>query len=118
MTMAPSVWEERADGYRHSEAHRTGADLDLMIELCEGAEGVAALDVATGGGHVAAIEWLLKMGIICQVGPGADCLDLDILDLGGGRSCHAQSHGTRNGCGRGHFVSGFQHYEISLLSLY
>jgi len=53
MTMAPSVWDERADRYRRSEAHRTGADLDLMMELCEGAPGVAALDVATGGGHVA-----------------------------------------------------------------
>ncbi|MGI9659452.1 MAG: class I SAM-dependent methyltransferase [Gaiellaceae bacterium] len=53
MTMAPSVWDERADRYRRSEAHRTGADLDLMMDLCEGGPGVSALDVATGGGHVA-----------------------------------------------------------------
>ncbi len=34
-------------------AHREGADLDLVVEWCEPAEGVKALDVATGGGHVA-----------------------------------------------------------------
>src|SRR5205823_3144218 len=39
-----------AEAYRESEAHRAGADLDLLVEW---AEGAAALDVATGGGHVA-----------------------------------------------------------------
>lgn len=53
MIVAPSVWDERAERYRTSEAHRGGADLDLMIELCEPGQGVSALDVATGGGHVA-----------------------------------------------------------------
>ena len=36
-----------------ARAHREGADLDLVVEWCEPAEGVKALDVATGGGHVA-----------------------------------------------------------------
>src|SRR6185437_5031750 len=48
-----STWSERAEAYRKSETHRAGADLDLLVEWCEPAEGVKALDVATGGGHVA-----------------------------------------------------------------
>jgi ubiquinone/menaquinone biosynthesis C-methylase UbiE len=44
-------WSERAQLYRESEAHREGEDLDLVVEWSESAE--TALDVATGGGHVA-----------------------------------------------------------------
>jgi SAM-dependent methyltransferase len=44
------VWSERADAYRASTAHREGRDLELFAEW---AEGDTALDVATGGGHVA-----------------------------------------------------------------
>ena len=44
------TWSERADLYRESAAHREGEDLDLIVEW---AEGKNALDVATGGGHVA-----------------------------------------------------------------
>ena len=43
-------WSAHAQAYRESEAHRSGADLDLLVEW---AEGQTALDVATGGGHVA-----------------------------------------------------------------
>lgn len=46
-----SVWDERAEAYRTSEAHREGEDLDLVVEWAQGAR--TALDVATGGGHVA-----------------------------------------------------------------
>jgi SAM-dependent methyltransferase len=45
------VWSDRADAYRTSEAHREGEDLDLIVRWAEGAR--TALDVATGGGHVA-----------------------------------------------------------------
>ena len=45
------VWSERAQAYRESEAHRRGRDLDLIVEWATGAK--TALDVATGGGHVA-----------------------------------------------------------------
>jgi len=45
-----TTWSERAQAYVESEAHRTGRDLDLIVEW---AEGETALDVATGGGHVA-----------------------------------------------------------------
>ena len=48
-----STWSERAHAYRESPTHREGPDLDLLVEWCEPAQGVKALDVATGGGHVA-----------------------------------------------------------------
>lgn len=44
-------WSERAQGYVESDAHREGADLDLLVAWAAGAR--TALDVATGGGHVA-----------------------------------------------------------------
>ena len=46
-------WSDRAQAYRESPTHREGSDLDLLVEWCEPAVGVKALDVATGGGHVA-----------------------------------------------------------------
>jgi len=58
-----STWSERAEAYRQSPGHREGADLDLVVEWCEPADGVKALDVATGGGHVA--RRLRELG--CQV---------------------------------------------------
>ena len=45
------MWDERAEAYRTSEAHREGEDLDLLVAWSAGAR--TALDVATGGGHVA-----------------------------------------------------------------
>ena len=47
------LWSERAELYRTSAIHSSGDDLDLLVAWCEPAEGVTALDVATGGGHVA-----------------------------------------------------------------
>ena len=44
-------WSKRAEAYRESEAHREGPDLDLVVRWAAGAR--TALDVATGGGHVA-----------------------------------------------------------------
>jgi SAM-dependent methyltransferase len=49
--MTADVWNDRAEAYRHSEAHRQGADLDLLVEWAAGAR--TALDVGSGGGHVA-----------------------------------------------------------------
>ena len=45
------VWSNRAEMYRTSEAHREGPDLDLLVDWAAGVR--TALDVATGGGHVA-----------------------------------------------------------------
>lgn len=47
------TWSERAQLMRESPTHRSGPDLDLVVAWCEPGEGVRALDVATGGGHVA-----------------------------------------------------------------
>ena len=47
------VWSERAELYRSSGIHSSGEDLDLTVAWCEPGPGVTALDVATGGGHVA-----------------------------------------------------------------
>lgn len=47
------VWSERAEAFRESPTHKEGPDLDLLVDWCEPGEGVQALDVATGGGHVA-----------------------------------------------------------------
>ena len=62
------VWSERAEGYRESEAHRSGRDLELFAEW---AAGQTVLDVATGGGHVA--RRLREAGctvVTCDPAPG------------------------------------------------
>jgi 2-polyprenyl-3-methyl-5-hydroxy-6-metoxy-1,4-benzoquinol methylase len=72
------VWSERAEGYRESEAHRSGRDLELFAEW---APGQTVLDVATGGGHVA--RRLREAGctvVTCDPAPG---MKADVL-------CHAE----------------------------
>jgi SAM-dependent methyltransferase len=62
-------WSERAELYRTSTAHSQGADLDLLVEWAAGAR--TALDVATGGGHVA--RRLREAGlevVTCDPSPG------------------------------------------------
>jgi ubiquinone/menaquinone biosynthesis C-methylase UbiE len=49
--VSANVWNDRAEAYRESEAHREGADLDLLVEWAQGAR--TGLDVGSGGGHVA-----------------------------------------------------------------
>lgn len=46
-----SDWSSRAEVYRNAPEQREGADLDLIVAWAKGCE--TALDVATGGGHVA-----------------------------------------------------------------
>jgi SAM-dependent methyltransferase len=48
-----TAWSDRAQAYRESPTHREGLDIDRLVEWCEPAVGVKALDVAAGGGHVA-----------------------------------------------------------------
>lgn len=43
----------RAHDYRTSPTHAAGPDLDLLVSLVAAGPGTRALDVATGGGHVA-----------------------------------------------------------------
>jgi SAM-dependent methyltransferase len=45
------LWSERAEAYRNASEQREGADLDRIVEWAAGVR--TALDVATGGGHVA-----------------------------------------------------------------
>jgi SAM-dependent methyltransferase len=62
-------WSERAQLYVESDAHREGEDLDLLVSWAAGAR--TALDVATGGGHVA--RRLREAGIevvTCDPAPG------------------------------------------------
>jgi ubiquinone/menaquinone biosynthesis C-methylase UbiE len=63
------VWSARAEAYRDAPEQREGADLDRIVEWAEGAG--TALDVATGGGHVA--RRLREAGIevvSCDPAPG------------------------------------------------
>jgi len=62
-------WSERALLYVESDAHRDGEDLDLLVSWAQGAQ--TALDVATGGGHVA--RRLREAGlevVTCDPAPG------------------------------------------------
>jgi ubiquinone/menaquinone biosynthesis C-methylase UbiE len=72
------VWSKRAQLYRESEAHREGEDLDLVVEWAEGAE--TALDVATGGGHVA--RRLRKAGINVVTVDPAPGMEPDVVSRG------------------------------------
>jgi ubiquinone/menaquinone biosynthesis C-methylase UbiE len=72
------LWSERARLYRESEAHREGEDLDLVVEWAEGAE--TALDVATGGGHVA--RRLRKAGINVVTVDPAPGMEPDVVSRG------------------------------------
>jgi ubiquinone/menaquinone biosynthesis C-methylase UbiE len=68
-------WSERAQLYRESEAHREGEDLDLVVKWSAGAEN--ALDVATGGGHVA--RRLREAGINVVTVDPAPGMQADVL---------------------------------------
>jgi SAM-dependent methyltransferase len=45
------LWSSRAQAFRESDVHREGVDLELLVEWASGSR--TALDVASGGGHVA-----------------------------------------------------------------
>ncbi len=63
------LWSERADAYREAVEQREGDDLDRIVEWCAGMR--TALDVATGGGHVA--RRLREAGldvVSCDPAPG------------------------------------------------
>ena len=71
--MSYDPWNERCEAYRDSPVHREGADLDTVVAWCEPGPGVRALDVATGGGHVA--RRLRERGcevVSCDKAPGMD----------------------------------------------
>ena len=48
-----SDWSSRAEAYRNAPEQREGEDLDLIVHVGKQEGSRTALDVATGGGHVA-----------------------------------------------------------------
>ena len=72
------VWSERAQAYRDSPAHREGPDLDLIVEWAAGANN--ALDVATGGGHVARV--LREAGLNVVTTDAAPGMQPDVVARG------------------------------------
>jgi ubiquinone/menaquinone biosynthesis C-methylase UbiE len=72
------LWSERAEAYRQSAAHREGPDLDLIVEWAAGA--TTALDVATGGGHVA--RRLREAGLKVVTTDAAPGMEPDVVARG------------------------------------
>ncbi len=72
------VWSDRAAAYRESAAHREGPDLDVLVEWAAGAG--TALDVATGGGHVA--RRLREVGIAVVTTDAAPGMQPDVVCRG------------------------------------
>jgi SAM-dependent methyltransferase len=72
------VWNERAEAYRQSEAHREGPDLDLIVEWAAGCS--TAIDVATGGGHVARV--LREAGLNVVTTDAAPGMQPDVIARG------------------------------------
>jgi SAM-dependent methyltransferase len=71
------VWSDRAQLYRDSAAHREGPDLDLLVAWVEQARAKTALDVATGGGHVA--RRLREIGVNVVTTDAAPGMQPDVI---------------------------------------
>jgi SAM-dependent methyltransferase len=72
------VWSARAEAYRESATHREGPDLDLVVEWA--ADAGSALDVATGGGHVA--RRLREAGLQVVTTDAAPGMQPDVVSRG------------------------------------
>jgi SAM-dependent methyltransferase len=73
--VSANIWDSRAQAYRDSEAHRHGADLDVLVEWAAGAR--TALDVGSGGGHVA--RRLREAGLEVVTADPAPGMQADVL---------------------------------------
>ena len=51
--MTENPWNERAQAYRDSAPHAAGPDLDLLVAWAGPGERRTALDIGSGGGHLA-----------------------------------------------------------------
>ena len=71
------VWSDRAQLYRESAAHREGPDLDLLVRWVEESNAKTALDVATGGGHVA--RRLREIGVNVVTTDAAPGMQPDVI---------------------------------------
>jgi hypothetical protein len=74
-----SDWSARAEAYREAPEHREGEDLDLIVSWAGGSR--TALDVATGGGHVA--RRLREAGLQVVSADPAPGMQADVI-------CHAE----------------------------
>ncbi len=70
-------WDDRAAYYRASRTHAEGADLDQVVAWCDPGPGVTALDVATGGGHVA--RRLRELGCVVTTSDAAAGMEPDVV---------------------------------------
>ncbi|PJF37404.1 MAG: class I SAM-dependent methyltransferase [Candidatus Thermofonsia Clade 1 bacterium] len=82
---AQSHFSALAEQYIHSQVHRSGYSLERLIALLQPLSGALALDVATGGGHVA-----LKLA---QNGAKPLASDLTLAMLKAARA-NLQAHGV------------------------
>jgi len=72
-----SEWDDRAAYYRASRGHAEGDDLDQVVAWCEPGPGVTALDVASGGGHVA--RRLRECGCVVMTSDAAAGMEPDVV---------------------------------------
>ena len=70
-------WDDRAGYYRASRTHAEGDDLDQVVAWCDPGPGVAALDVASGGGHVA--RRLRELGCLVTTCDAAAGMEPDVV---------------------------------------
>jgi SAM-dependent methyltransferase len=70
-------WDDRFEYYAGSSTHAEGADLDQVVARCEPGPGVTALDVATGGGHVA--RRLRELGCAVTTADAAEGMRPDVV---------------------------------------
>jgi SAM-dependent methyltransferase len=70
-------WDARFDYYAASRTHAEGDDLDQVVAWCEPGPGVTALDVATGGGHVA--RRLRELGCVVTSSDAAAGMRPDVV---------------------------------------
>ena len=69
------LWSNRAEAYRNAPEQREGEDLDRIVEWADGVR--TALDVATGGGHVA--RRLREAGLEVVTADPAPGMKADVL---------------------------------------
>src|SRR5665647_2404328 len=74
-------WNERAQAYRDSLPHVAGPDLDRLVEWAGAGAGRTALDVGSGGGHLA--RRLREAGFAVTTADPAAGMHPDVI-------CHAE----------------------------
>jgi len=76
-----NLWDERAQAYRDSAPHAAGPDLDLLVEWAGAGAERTALDVGSGGGHLA--RRLREVGYAVTTADPSPGMHPDVI-------CHAE----------------------------